>query len=76
MPAQHHHTYKMLDHTGRMRHVVVIHEPAEGGYVGTIRDSEQQPIIACGIDDTPRVAAVCCIQNLQDRAFDLADTNR
>ena len=77
MPSQHHHTYKMLDHNGRMRHVEVIHDPADGGYVGTIRGghytrmcdgSEQQQIIACGIDDTPRVAAECCIQNLLDRA--------
>jgi hypothetical protein len=29
--------------------------------------SEQQAIIACGIDDTPSVAAECCIQNLLDR---------
>jgi hypothetical protein len=76
MAAQYHHTYKMRDHNGRMRSVEVIHDPADGGYVATIRGghytrmadgSEQQAIIACGIDDTPRVAAQCCIQNLHDR---------
>jgi hypothetical protein len=77
MPTQHHHTYKMLDHNGRMRSVEVIHDPAASiAYVATIRGghytrmadgSEQQAIIACGIDDTPSVAAECCIQNLLDR---------
>ena len=78
MTTQYHHTYKMLDHTGRMRHVEVIHDHADGEYVATIRGgqytrmcdgSEQQAIIASGRDDTPKVAAQCCIQNLLDRTL-------